>query len=82
MNYKFYYKNRILQIILGIIIIRQEGAVTPTLADSEKGVSNEKSACYVSEYESHEKRKCQLPFSIKDKLTGETKTFNGCTTYW
>ena len=43
--------------------------------------TSENSLCYVSEYESNEKRSCKFPFSFKDKLTGDTKTFDGCTTY-
>jgi hypothetical protein len=82
MNFKIFHKNTILQIVVSFLIIHQEGAVTPTFAEGNKNLSNGKSACYVREYESQEKRKCQFPFSITDKSTGETKTFHGCTTYW
>ena len=82
MNFKNVLKNKILQIIVSLLVIHQEGVVTPTVAEKDKSLSNGKSACYVREYESQEKRKCQFPFSITDKLTAETKIFHGCTTYW
>ena len=80
--FRYYHKNRLLQLLAIIFIYSQLFDINQASANSDRAVSNANSACYVNEYESHEKRKCQFPFSIKDKLTGETKTFHGCTTYW
>ena len=82
MNVKVTHKYKTLQIIVLLLIIHQEGVLTSTFAERDQSLSNWEPACYVREYESQEKRKCQFPFSITDKLTGETKTFHGCTTYW
>ena len=81
MNFKPFRNTKILQYLILALIIIQKGAIKPIFAAEDKNLSNGKSVCYVSEYESNEKRSCKLPFSIKDKLTGEIKTFRGCTTY-
>ena len=78
---KFIQMDWLLQIFVIVLVCHQALHVKQAYAKSEQNVSNQKSACYVNEYESHEKRKCQFPFSINDKLTGETKTFHGCTTF-
>ena len=82
MSFSFRKYINFVHIYVLVLIMSQERCLTETFENRERNISNRNSACYVNEYESHEKRKCQFPFSIRDKLTGETKTFIGCTTYW
>ena len=70
---RYYIKNRFLLLIAITFVCGQLFDTNKAFANRDRVVSSTNSACFVSEYESHEKRKCQFPFSIKDKLTGETK---------
>ena len=78
---KCYHKNWFLPLLAIVYVNQLVFNVNKVSANGDQFVSNQKSACYVYEYDSHEKKKCQFPFSIKDKLTGDTKTFHGCTTF-
>ena len=80
---KYFQRNWLLLFLTAVYINQLVFNVNKAFANSEHVVSNEKPGCYVYESESEfrEKKKCQFPFSIKDKLTGETKTFHGCTTF-